>query len=170
MNFISFQYFSQYQIAKIFLGFLLLECIIVVKCKNIQEVESSDTSVTKSILQQAKQEKCVTKYEKVEQVVHDTVFQQQCFHYNVSQCNVTHVPAVQDTTQTRCVPSYNTKCSKVKKTELRKECKLEYKAECFQVIIKVKYRIWSNYNFRNFVLGSSLSSLSQAAVNRRVMF
>ena len=44
----------------------------------------------------------------------------------------------EDQSQTRCVPSYNTKCKIVKDNVMKKLCKMEYKAECFQVLIKVK--------------------------------
>ena len=80
---------------------------------------------------------CETKYEKVEQIVHDTVYQHTCSEYHVPQCNVTHVSSVKDSSETRCVPSYNTKCKRIKKNEVKKQCNMEYKAECFQVIIQV---------------------------------
>ena len=47
---------------------------------------------------------CVTTYEKVEQVVHDTVYRHQCSEHHVSRCNVTHVTRFKDGSETRCIP------------------------------------------------------------------
>ena len=42
--------------------------------------------------------------------------------------------------------AFNSKCKKVRNKALKKECKMEYKAECFQVMVQVKTRWWGNYN------------------------
>ena len=42
--------------------------------------------------------------------------------------------------------AFNTKCKRVQNKGFKKECKMEYKAECFQVMVQVKTRWWGNYN------------------------
>ena len=110
------------------LSTILLFYSIIVSCDNSTEIRRIET---------LSGETCVTKYERVETIVHDTVYQHSCASYHVSQCNVTHVPTIRDSVETRCVPSYETSCKKVDKNVMRKECRREYKAECFQVLVQV---------------------------------
>ena len=110
------------------LSTILLFYSIIVSCDNSTEIRRIETLPG---------ETCVTKYERVETIVHDTVYQHSCASYHVSQCNVTHVPTIRDSVETRCVPSYETSCKKVDKNVMRKECRREYKAECFQVLVQV---------------------------------
>ena len=99
------------------------------------QVAIGDNNVTSSL--ERDEAACVTKFERVETIVHDTVYQRTCHQYHVSQCNVTKVPTTKDSLETRCIPSYHSQCRKVGKTVMRKECKTEHKAECFQVFIQV---------------------------------
>ena len=91
-----------FQVTSLSVANLILHCVFCseVKRENVTDI-SSAVEVLESRLEASR---CVTSYESVEQVVHDTVYQHQCHMYNVSRCNVTHVPGFKDAAETRCTP------------------------------------------------------------------
>ena len=73
----------------------------------------------------------------VQVVVHDTFFQRRCSVLEDKKCTTNHIPTMQDRTETRCVPAYNTKCKKVVNTVYRKSCSSMYEKECREVEVMV---------------------------------
>ena len=69
------------------------------KRENVTDISSGEN---KKIPSDAS--RCVTEYEEVEQVVHDSVYQHQCSEHHVSRCRVTHVTGLKDALETRCTP------------------------------------------------------------------
>ena len=165
-----------FQVTSLSVTLLIFHCAF---CSEVKIENVTDLSSGQNILSDGS--KCVTTYERVEHVVHDTVYQHQCSEYHVPQCNVTHVAGFKDALETRCTPgqsqsqswitekinwlcapiisqerprywidsnpaAFNSKCKQVRNKALKKECKMEYKAECFQVMVQVKTRWWGNYN------------------------
>ena len=91
-----------FQVTSLSGAILILHCVFCseVKRENVTDILSAE-DIPDSRLEASR---CVTSYESVEQVVHDTVYQHQCHVYHVSRCNVTHVTSFKDTSETRCTP------------------------------------------------------------------
>ena len=80
---------------------------------------------------------CATTLDMVQVVVHDTFYERQCTMLEDQKCTTKHIPSVEDRTETRCVPAFNTKCKKVVNTVYRKSCMSMYEKECREMQVTV---------------------------------
>ena len=80
---------------------------------------------------------CTTSLETVHNVVHDVFFEKKCTELEDKQCTTEHIPVIKDTTETRCVPAYRSKCRKVERSVNRPICTTMYESECTMVLVQL---------------------------------